>query len=60
MSNSPPVGIVIVLVCAAGCFALGRWLPRGWREKRCQKEQLARYASETRQQRRARQRRERR
>ena len=54
------VALVTLLVCAVSSFALGRWLSRGWREKRRQKEQLARYANETRQQRRVRQRRERR
>jgi type II secretory pathway pseudopilin PulG len=54
-----PVAIVIMLVCAAGSFALGRWLSRGRRAKRREKEIAAARASETRQQRRARERRER-
>lgn len=53
-----PVAVVIMLVCAAGSFALGRWASRGWRARRREKEQAARRAGETRQQRRARERRE--
>ena len=47
------VAILILLASAVGSFALGRWLSRGWREKRRAKEQATRQASETRQQRRA-------
>ena len=54
-----PVAIVIMLVCAAGSFALGRWLSRGWRAKRRAKDIAAARVNETRQQRRARERRER-
>lgn len=49
---------IVMLVSAGISFALGRWLSRGWREKRRRKEQADRLAGETRQQRRARERRE--
>ncbi len=55
-----PVAVVIMLVCAAGSFAIGRFFSRGWRARRREKEQAAKRASETRQQRRARERREKR
>ncbi|WP_416927394.1 hypothetical protein [Ottowia sp.] len=54
-----PIAIILMLVCAAGSFALGRWLSRGWRSKRRDKDIAAARAAETRQQRRARERRER-
>lgn len=54
-----PVGLLLMLVGAAISFALGRYLSRGWRAKRQQKQQADKLASETRQQRRARERRER-
>lgn len=52
------IAAIVMLVSAGISFALGRWLSRGWREKRRQKELAARLAAETRQQRRARERRE--
>ena len=55
-----PVAVVIMLVCAAGSFAIGRFFSRGWRARRREKEHAAKRASETRQQRRARERREKR
>ncbi|MFT3776931.1 MAG: hypothetical protein QM772_01415 [Ottowia sp.] len=58
--NLSPIAVLILLVCAAGSFALGRYFSRGWRARRREKEQAARRASETRQQRRARERREKR
>lgn len=54
-----PVGLLLMLAGAAISFALGRYLSRGWRAKRQQKQQADKLASETRQQRRARERRER-
>ena len=53
-----PFAILIVLVFGALSFALGRWLSRGWRAKRQANDQAARRASETRQQRRWRERHE--
>ena len=55
-----PLAMLIVLVCAVGSFALGRWLSRGRRARRREKDIAAARANETRQQRRARERRERR
>ncbi|QTD43753.1 hypothetical protein [Ottowia testudinis] len=49
-------GIMVMLLTAAASFALGRWLSRGWREKRRAKNVAAARAAETRQQRRARER----
>ena len=51
-----PITMLILLVCSVGSFALGRWLSRGWRAKRRAKEIAAARAKETRQQRRARER----
>ena len=51
-----PFAILIVLVFGALSFALGRWLSRGWRAKRRASDQAAQRASETRQQRRWRER----
>lgn len=53
-----PAAILILLVTGIGSFVLGRWLSRGRRAKRQVKELAAKRASETRQQRRARERRE--
>ncbi len=53
------LGIFLFLVCSIGSFMLGRHFSRGWRERRRAKEQAAVRAQETRQQRRARERRER-
>jgi hypothetical protein len=50
--------LLIILAFAALSFALGRWLSRGWRARRQQKDRAAQRATETRQQRRARERRE--
>ncbi len=55
-----PVGLLVMAVGGVVSFLLGRYLSRGWRAKRREKEVAARLASETRQQRRARERRERR
>ena len=54
-----PVGLLVMAVGGVVSFLLGRYLSRGWRAKRREKEAAARLASETRQQRRARERRER-
>jgi hypothetical protein len=54
-----PAALLITLAIAAISFALGRWLSRGWRARRQAKYLVAQRARETRQQRRARQRRER-
>lgn len=54
-----PVGLLVMAVGGVVSFLLGRYLSRGWRAKRREKEVAARLASETRQQRRARERRER-
>lgn len=51
-----PIAVIIMLICAAGSFALGRWLSRGRRTKQREKEIAAARAKETRQQRRARER----
>ena len=53
------VGVFVMLLCAAGSFLLGRWLSRRWRTGRKAKDLAAARARETRQQRRARERRER-
>lgn len=55
-----PVGLLAMALGGVVSFLLGRYLSRGWRAKRREKEAAARLASETRQQRRARERRERR
>ncbi|MFT4194337.1 hypothetical protein [Ottowia sp.] len=52
--------VLIIMVTAAISFGLGRWLSGGWRTRRREKELAAKRASETRQQRRARERREKR
>ena len=53
-------GVFIMALTAAGSFLFGRWLSRRWRDQRRAKDLAAARASETRQQRRARERRERR
>jgi type II secretory pathway pseudopilin PulG len=55
-----PIAIVIALAFAAASYALTRWLSSRGRARQCDKDRAAQRASETRQQRRARQRRERR
>lgn len=55
-----PVGLLAMALGGVVSFLLGRYLSRGWRAKRREKEVAAKLASETRQQRRARERRERR
>ena len=52
-----PVGMLLMALGAVISFALGRYFSRGWRAKRREKEVAAKLASETRQQRRARERR---
>ena len=52
------VGVLVMLFMAVCSFLLGRWLSRGWRDKRRAKDAAAARAKETRQQRRARERRE--
>lgn len=52
-----PIGLLLMAVGGLVSFALGRYLSRGWRARRREKEAAARLASETRQQRRARERR---
>ena len=52
-------GIFLMVIMAIGSFLLGRWLSRNWRAKRRAKDVAQARASETRQQRRARERRER-
>lgn len=52
------VGVLVMLFMAAVSFLLGRWLSRNWRAKRRAKDIAAARAKETRQQRRARERRE--
>ena len=52
------IGIFLMVVMSIGSFLLGRWLSRGWRARRRDKEIAAQRAQETRQQRRARERRE--
>lgn len=53
------LGIFLMVVCSIGSFFLGRYVSRGWRERRRIKDQAAARARESRQQRRARERRER-
>ena len=52
-------GVFIMVLMAVGSFLLGRWLSRHWRARRRGKDIAAARAQETRQQRRARERRER-
>lgn len=52
-------GVFIMVLMAGGSFLLGRWLSRHWRARRRAKDIAAARAQETRQQRRARERRER-
>ena len=52
------IGIFLMVLMAVGSFLLGRWLSRRWRDKRRAKDIAAAQAKETRQQRRARERRE--
>ena len=52
-------GVFIMVLMAVGSFLLGRWLSRHWRARRRAKAIAAARAQETRQQRRARERRER-
>ena len=52
-------GVFIMVLMAVGSFLLGRWLSRHWRALRRAKDIAAARAQETRQQRRARERRER-
>jgi hypothetical protein len=52
-------GVFIMVLMAVGSFQLGRWLSRHWRARRRAKDIAAARAQETRQQRRARERRER-
>ena len=52
-------GVFIMVLMAVGSFLLGRWLSRHWRARRRAKDVAAARAQETRQQRRARERRER-
>ena len=52
------VGILVMLLTAAASFLVGRWLSRGWRAKRRAKDVATARAAETRQQRRARERRQ--
>ena len=52
-------GVFIMVLMAVGSFLLGRWLSRHWRARRRAKDISAARAQETRQQRRARERRER-
>ena len=52
-------GVFIMVLMAVGSFLLGRWLSRHWRARRRAKDIAAARAQDTRQQRRARERRER-
>lgn len=52
-------GVFIMVLMAVGSFLLGRWLSRHWRARSRAKDIAAARAQETRQQRRARERRER-
>lgn len=54
------IGIVIAVVSAIGSFALGRWLSKGRRKKKAERERAATEAGQSRQVRRARQRQQRR
>lgn len=60
MMDIPPIGIVILLASAGLSFFGGRYLSRGWRERKAKREQAVREASQSRQVRRAGQRRARR
>ena len=51
-----PIGLLLMAVGGLVSFLLGRYLARGGRAKRREKEPAAKLASETRQQRRARER----
>jgi type II secretory pathway pseudopilin PulG len=51
------IELVVVVVLAAASFALSRWLSRGWRRRRAERQQELRRAGESRQVRRARERR---
>ncbi len=52
------IGIFLMVIMGVGSFLLGRWLSRGWRDRRRAKDIAATRPQETRQQRRARERRE--
>ncbi len=52
------IGTLLMVVMSIASFLLGRWLSRGWRARRRAKEIAAARAQESRQQRRARERRE--
>jgi hypothetical protein len=56
--QASPLSILIVVVFGVLSFALGRWLSRGWRARRQATTEAARRATETRQQRRWRERHE--
>ena len=51
-----PVGLLLMVLCGVVSLLLGRHFSRRWRARQQQKDQAARLASETRQQRRARER----
>ncbi len=53
------IGVFVMTLTAVGSFLLGRWLSRRWRDKRRARDLAEARARETRQQRRARERRER-
>ena len=50
------IGLIVAVVCGIGSFALGRWLSRKRREKKALEARAAEYASQSRQVRRARER----
>ena len=52
------IGIFLMLLTSAASSLLGRWFPRDWRAKRRAKDVAKARANETRQQRRARERRQ--
>lgn len=52
------LGIFLMLLTSVASFLLGRWLSRNWRAKRRAKDVAKARANETRQQRRARERRQ--
>ena len=52
-----PLGILILIASAAASFALGRWFSRKHRAKKQERERIAREAAQSRQVRRANQRR---